>query len=56
MRIDDSEYRLKSEEFGFFIFAWLPKRCRNGKIRWLCSVERHGVPGHYTYTKGNRAH
>jgi hypothetical protein len=49
----DSEGRHVCEPLGFYTFALLPKRCRNGKVRWLCSVEAHPDG---TYTLGNRAH
>lgn len=52
LQIDDED-RLNVEPFGYYTFAWLPKRCRNGKIRWLTWVERHDDG---TYTLGNRAH
>lgn len=38
--------------FGYFIFAWLPKRCRNGKVRWLAWLEKHSDG---SYTAGDRA-
>ena len=50
----DKEMRLEGEEFGYFIFAFLPKKCRNNKWRWLCWLERHGEKGRYTYTLGTR--
>lgn len=49
----DSEDRHISEPFGFYEFAWLPRRCRNGKVRWLVSVEHHD---NGTYTLGDRAY
>jgi hypothetical protein len=49
----DDECRSIGEPFGFYTFAWLPVKCRNGKRRWLCDVERHRDG---TYTLGNRAH
>jgi hypothetical protein len=49
----DDEHRSIGEPFGFFEFAWWPRRCRNGKVRWLRSVEHHSDG---TYTLGNRAH
>lgn len=49
----DSECRHGAESLGFYTFAWLPKRCRNGRLRWLTLVERHQ---NGTYTLGNRAH
>lgn len=49
----DSEGRHAAESIGFYEFAWRPRRCRNGKWRWLCWVESHGDG---TYTLGNRAH
>lgn len=56
MKVTDKEFRLEGEEFGFFIFSWLPRKCRNGKWRWLCWLEKHGYGEHATYTLGNRAH
>jgi hypothetical protein len=44
----DDEIRSPIECYGFHVFAWMPRRCRNGKVRWLCFVERHGDG---TYTK-----
>jgi hypothetical protein len=44
----DAEGRFPWEPMGFTTFAFKPKRCRNGKLRWLCFVERHG-DGSYTY-------
>lgn len=52
----DAENRHITEPFGLFVFAWLPKLCRNGKLRWLCCVEQHREPTKTTYTLGNRAH
>jgi hypothetical protein len=49
--LPDSEYRWPIEPAGFHLFAWLPKRCRNGRIRWLCWLERHG-PGDFTLSRG----
>ena len=49
----DSEGRLSSEPYGYYFFAWKPRRCRNGKIRWLCWLEDH-MDG--TFSRGNRAH
>ena len=49
----DEEFRHVSEPFGFFSFAWWPRECRNGKRRWLTSVEHHQDG---TFTLGNRAH
>lgn len=49
----DAEGRSIGEPVGFYVFAWLPVRCRNGKVRWLTWVERHDGG---TYTLGNRAH
>lgn len=48
----DSEFRHTSEPIGFYTFAWWPTRCRNGRLRWLVSVERHGPRD---YTLGDRA-
>jgi hypothetical protein len=44
----DSEGRFPWEPLGFVTFTFWPKRCRNGKWRWLCFVERHS-DGTYTY-------
>ena len=49
----DDECRHIGEPIGFYRFAWWPKRCRNGNVRWLVSVEDHGDG---TFTLGNRAH
>lgn len=49
----DDECRHGAEPLGFYTFAWLPVRTRNGKRRWLTNVERHDDG---TYTLGNRAH
>lgn len=49
----DAEGRWPIEPLGFYRFAWTPKRCRNGKIRWFCWVEHHGDG---TYSLGDRAH
>lgn len=49
----DEEMRHGAEPLGFYEFAWLPRRCRNGKLRWLTSVEHHSDG---TYSLGNRAH
>lgn len=48
----DDECRHLAEPFGYYTFAFLPKKCRNGQRRWLCWVERHQDG---TYTLGNRA-
>lgn len=37
----DSEGRFVWEPEGYSFFAFIPKKCRNGKIRWLCWLERH---------------
>lgn len=37
----DDEMRHVTEPLGYSQFAWLPVRCRNGKVRWLRWVERH---------------
>lgn len=44
----DEEGKSVVEPCGFYVFAWLPRRCRNGKVRWLCWLERHRDG---TYTK-----
>jgi hypothetical protein len=49
----DSELRHAGESLGFYEFAWKPVQCRNGKWRWLRTVERHDDK---TYSLGNRAH
>lgn len=49
----DTECRHLDEPLGFYRFAWWPRRCRNGRWRWLCWVEHH-LDG--TYSLGNRAH
>lgn len=49
----DNEGRHICEPFGFYEFAWRPRKCRNGKWRWLCWVESHDDG---TFTLGNRAH
>ena len=49
----DSECRSFVEPFGWIAFAWLPRRCRNGRWRWLRFTEKH-FDG--TYTLSNRAH
>jgi hypothetical protein len=49
----DSELRHVSEAFGLYVFAWLPKRCRNGRLRWLTWLEQHR---NGTFTLGNRAY
>lgn len=49
----DVEFRYIGEPFGFFLFAWLPVKCRNRRVRWLTWVEKHRDG---TCTLGNRAH
>ena len=49
----DDECRSLGEPLGWYGFAWRPRRCRNGKLRWLVSTERHSDG---TYSLGNRAH
>lgn len=44
----DSEGRFPWEPLGFTQFHFLPKRCRNGRLRWLCFLDRH-PDGTYTY-------
>lgn len=51
-QIYDSEGRNPVEPLGYYEFAWRPRRCRNGRVRWLCWVERHSDG---TFTLGNRA-
>ena len=48
----DAEGRHIAETLGFYTFAWWPVRCRNGKRRWLTSIERHADG---SVTAGNRA-
>ena len=45
----DSEGMAVWEDFGPHRFAWLPRRCRNGRVRWLKTLERHHDG---TYTLG----
>lgn len=49
----DDEWRHAAEPLGFYAFAFLPRICRNGKIRWFRWVERHDDG---SYTLGDRAH
>lgn len=57
MKISDPEFRTHDEPFGFYIFSWIPRKCRNGKWRCFCWLEKHYNPnGNHTYTLGNRAH
>lgn len=49
----DSECRHIGEPMGFFRFAWLPTRCRNGEVRWLRWLEQHEDG---SLTLGSRAH
>jgi hypothetical protein len=48
----DSEGTVPWEEFGAHRFAWLPRRCRNGRLRWLRTLERHR-DGSYTLGRLN---
>ena len=48
----DKERRHIGEPFGFYTFAFRPRRCRNGQWRWLTWLERHSDGSH---TLGNRA-
>ena len=48
----DAEGRWPIEPYGYFTFAWMPKRCRNGRLRWLCWVQRHDDG---SYTLGDNA-
>jgi hypothetical protein len=48
----DSERTAAWESFGPHRFAWLPRRCRNGKVRWLTTLERHR-DGSYTLGRLN---
>ena len=45
----DSEGTAAWEDFGPHRFAWWPRRCRNGRVRWLKTLERHRDG---TYTLG----
>lgn len=45
--IMDSEGKFAWEPEGFFVFAIVPRRCRNGRLRWWCTLERH-TDGTYT--------
>ena len=49
----DPEDRHIAEPLGFYVFAWLPRSCRNGRVRWLRWLERHSDG---SYTLGNRAY
>ena len=51
-RVRDSEGTAVWEDFGKHRFAWTPKRCRNGKLRWLKTLERHR-DGSYTLGRLN---
>lgn len=53
MKASNPEFRMPDEPFGYYVFAFLPKKTRSGKWRWLCWLEQHS-PGDYTL--GNRAH
>jgi hypothetical protein len=46
--IVDSEGKFAWEPEGFFLFVFWPRRCRNGRLRWFCTLERHSDG---TYTK-----
>ena len=53
----DDECRHIGAGFGWYTFAWLPTKCRNGKWRWLTWLEKHAdMLGRTYYTLGNRAH
>ena len=43
----DTELRAPWEYHGYPEFAWFPRKCRNGQVRWFCWLERHG-DGTYT--------
>jgi hypothetical protein len=45
----DSEGTGAWEDFGAHRFAWIPRRCRNGRVSWLKTLERHRDG---TYTLG----
>lgn len=49
----DDECRHIGEPLGFYVFAWKPRRCRNGRLRWLKWVERHADG---SFTLGDRAY
>lgn len=46
----DSEGKFVWEPYGWPFFAWWPRWCRNGKVRWLTTLERHDDG---TYTKSS---
>ena len=48
----DSEGMAVWEAFGQHRFAWVPKKCRNGKVRWLKTLEQHH-DGSYTLGRLN---
>lgn len=48
----DSEGTAVWESYGPHRFAWLPKRCRNGRVRWLTTLEQHH-DGSYTLGRLN---
>jgi hypothetical protein len=45
--IMDSEGKFAWESEGYFGFHIWPRRCRNGRWRWMCTLERH-ADGTYT--------
>jgi hypothetical protein len=47
----DSEGVCVWEPLGYAMFAFWPVRCRNGKWRWFCGVDRHR-DGTYTKSSG----
>lgn len=49
----DAERREPWEPYGFIALAWLPTRCRNGRVRWLTFLERHD-DGTYTRSRIQR--
>jgi len=38
------------EPLGFSFFSFLPRKCRNGRVRWCTWLQRHGDG---TFTKCN---
>lgn len=42
----DEEWRHIGEPLGFVFFSWLPRLRRNGRLGWLCWLERHYHPVH----------
>jgi hypothetical protein len=49
--IVDAEGKFAWEPLGFSSYAFIPRKCRNGRWRWLCFLEKHEDG---TYTKDRR--